>query len=329
MSAPNYKTLFLIDRSASGDGVKGVEAVASSLGKVVGNSGTHDALALRSFGGKCGSEDNTTRLVGFGTGNHGELTASVGTIRPEGEPTLLRGIVEAVDDFSPGLLTHRAKQVNRIIVVTRHGMDACDGDVEYVRNEVRERTVAAGLKIEFRLVGYRMPDDRHGALKKLALGIGAPDPAFATTPAELSTTLDWFTNTEPVLRDAQEIVDLLNPTVDKLKAAAQAVTEGRLDAAERTLAETGSTVADTRYEDLRGRAATPVARDLIAIADRLRRQQRRAVEATEALLAAARAGEPLSGGLENLGTVAKVYNDEIAVMNKALGALRATNPAGG
>ncbi len=66
----------------------------------------------------------------------------------------------------------------------------------------------------------------------------------------------WFTNIEPILRNAKEIIDLLNPTVEQVNVAVKAITDGRLDVAERTLGQAGSVTTDTEFEDIQGRVKT-------------------------------------------------------------------------
>ncbi|MGH3806039.1 MAG: VWA domain-containing protein [Pseudonocardiaceae bacterium] len=323
--APTYKTQFLIDTTA-GSLSDGPETIANSLKTVVENSGDHDALALRSFGGECGAEkNNTTQLVGFGIDNRQKIPQAVGEVRAGGKATLLRGITEAVEDFSQPF-AQRAKQVNRIIVVTRHGTDACDGNTAFVEQEIRDRIAAAGLTIEFRLIGYQVPENQRDHLTQIATGAGAPAPRFVNTPADLNAALDWFTNIEPILRNAKEIIGLLNLTVDQLQIAVDAIIkDGRLDVAERTLDQV-KVATDTQFEDLQGRIKTPTAQDIYSKASHLRTQQARVVAAVADLLTTARAGAPLDPKRTALEQVVKVYNTEVDTMIATLNAPRATAP---
>ncbi|MDG4789175.1 VWA domain-containing protein [Micromonospora sp. WMMD1102] len=324
--APTYKTEFLIDTTAAGT-AEGVATIADSLRKVVDNSGDSDALALRRFGGECGAQDNTSQLVGFGTGNRQEITDAVGNIGQGAQATLQRGIVEAVADFSKPF-ARRAKQVNRIIVVTRNGTDACDSDTAFVQQQISSRIRAAGLAIEFRMIGYQVRDDQQEQLTQLATGTGAPEPMFVDTPGQLDAALDWFTNIEPVLRNAKEIVDILNPAVEQVNSAVAAVGTGRLDTAERTLDRARAAIAstDTEFEDLQGRAKNATARDIHARASRLRAQQQRVVKSADDLVGTARSGTPLGPKHAAFERVATDYNNEVKAMNEALAALRAKAP---
>jgi hypothetical protein len=323
---PIYKTLFLVDTTA-GTGVDGPTAIAGSLKSVVANAGSHDAMALRGFGGECGTEGNTRQLVGFGTKNTAKITKATGQIRAGGQATLLRGIVEATQDFSKPL-SLGARQVNRIIVVTRHGADACDTDASYVENEIRERIDSAHLGIEFRLVGYDVPQSQRDTLEHIATGAKAPAPAYADTAAQLNATLNWFANVEPVLRNAKKIVDILNPAVDQVNGAVNAIEDDRLDIANRDLGRARGAIndTDTAFEDLQGRIKTPAERDIDARAARLRLLQRRVVKAADAVLTAARSGAPEEPKLAIFRKVATAYNTEVNGMNRALARLRATFP---
>ncbi|MFI5843254.1 VWA domain-containing protein [Catenuloplanes sp. NPDC051500] len=326
--APTYKTEFLIDASAAAD-ADGLAEITESLRTVVGNSGDRDSLALRSFGGECGSDGNTTQLVDFGTGNRETISTAAKSVKGGGVATLQRGIVQAIEDFSRPF-AQDAKQVNRIVVVARQGEDACDTDTAFVQREIGDRIAAAGLDIEFRVIGYRVAGDQQEQLALLATGSGAPEPMFVETADDLNAALEWFTNVEPVLRNAKAVIDVLNPTVDTVNEAVTAVGEGRLDVADRrlTAARDGITAADTAFEDLDGRTGTAAAADLNRRALLLKDLQRDVVESASTLLADARDGKPLGPGHDAFTGVANGYNAEVTAMNEALAALRATAPEG-
>ncbi|MGW6448668.1 VWA domain-containing protein [Lentzea sp. NPDC055074] len=321
MFAPTYKTMFLID-AAAGD----LASVTGALTTVVGNSGENDSQSLRSFGGECGADDNTTQLVGFGTGNRQEIAEAARSVRQSTKATLQRGIVEAVSDFSTPL-SLKAKQVNRIIVVTRHGKDACDPDDEFVQGQIRDRVAAAGLSIEFRFIGYQVGDGGD-QLTRLAAQLEQQEPAFTDSPEELKRVLAWFTTIEPVLRSSQSVVNVLNPTVDKLNSATKSVEDGRFDLAESALAQARAAVVDLEIEDLDGRTASPDAVRLRDMSVRLRTLQDEVVAGAEALLGTARSGGNLAGPLDVYTRAAAAYNAEAQKMTEALTSLRAQGPGG-
>ncbi|THA34963.1 VWA domain-containing protein [Streptomyces sp. A1547] len=328
--APTYKTQFLMDTTAVAD-AGDADAVAASLRTVVGNAGDSDALALRRFGGECGTDGNTARLVDFGTDNRQDIVRAAQQAPAGGRATLLRGIVQAVDDFSGTFAFgagQRAKQVNRIVVVTRHGKDACDEDTDFVRREIADRIRAAGLKIEFRLIGYQVPENQSESLKSIATaGSNPAEPVFANTRADLDAALEWSTNTEPVLRNATKIVDVLNPAVTRINTAAREITDGRLDEAGQNLDRAREPHIGTEFEDLGGRAKTPEGRDINDRAAKLREQQKTVLEAADRLLEAARSKAPLGPRHEAFERAATDYNTQVDAMNKALAALRAKAPA--
>jgi hypothetical protein len=233
--------------------------------------------------------------------------------------------VEAVADFDTPF-SRDAKQVNRIIVITSHGTDACDS--EYAAREIATRIAEADLAVEFRLIGYQVPPDQRDRLATIATGVDAPAPTFAETPEELDSTVEWVTNTEPVLRDAQSVVDTLNGTVDKVNTAVRATVDGRLDVAADHLSEAEDAATDDSFEDLEARRKTTSSQEVHDRAAGLREVQGRVVGAAERLLAAARAGEPLTGLLAEFKQVADEYNSEVHAMNQTLAALRAEGPGG-
>lgn len=319
--APIYKTAFLID-AAEGD----LASVVGALSTVVGNSGEDDSQSLRSFGGDCGSDDNTTQLVGFGTGNRQDIAEAAKSVRQGTKATLQRGIVEAVNDFTTPL-SLKAKQVNRIIVVTRHGRDACDSDDEFVRHQIGERVAAAGLSIEFRFIGYQVGDSRE-PLRELTAELATQEPAFTDSPEELKRALAWFTTIEPVLRSSQSVVTVLNPTVDKLNSATEAIKNGRHDLADSALADARAAVVDVEIKDLDGRTNSPEAVGLRDMAVKLRSLQADVIKAAAALLESARSGRNLRDPLAVYALAAEAYNAEARNMTEALTKLRAQGPGG-
>lgn len=325
--APTYKTEFLVDLSAAGADPSEVEQSVDSLRKAMGNSGDDDAVALRTFGGECGSDGNTSQLVGFGTGNREEIGEAVRGATVTGAATLLRGVIEATADFSEPF-SQDAKQVNRIVVVTRNGIDACDDDAEFVEREMRDRLASAGLSVEFRFVGYRLDDEHKTGLDRLAGSAAAPPPVLAEDPEELQAALEWIANVEPVLRSASDVVDILNPVAKQVNDTAQAVVDGRLDVAERTLSAVEPATADTEFDNLGTRAKTPETVEVHNRAVALRDRQRSAVAAVSALLEVARSGEPFTAELADFRHEADLYNTEVDALNTLLARLRAAGPGG-
>jgi hypothetical protein len=321
MFAPSYRTTFLID-AAEGD----LASVTNALTTVIGNSGEHDSQSLRSFGGECGTDDNTTQLVGFGTGNRQEIADAARAVRQGAKATLQRGIVEAVNDFT-SWRSLEAKQVNRIIVVTRHGKDACDPDDEFVRAQIRDRVATAGLTIEFRFIGYQVRDDGD-RLTELATQLKTQEPTFTNSPDELKRVLAWFTTIEPVLRSSQSVVNVLNPTVDKLNSATEALQDGRIDLADNALAEARRAVVEVEIKDLDGRTSSADAVRLRDLAVRLKTLQEAVIAAADELVDQARSGRNLTEPLAVYTKAAEAYNAEARVMTDELTALRAKGPGG-
>ncbi|EMD26472.1 vWA domain-containing protein [Amycolatopsis azurea] len=324
---PTYKTEFLIDLSAADADPSVVAESRDSLLKAIGNTGDDDAVALRTFGGQCGTDGNTSQLVTFGTGNRDDLGKAIGGAPVTGAATLVRGLIEAAEDFS-GPFSRDAKQVNRIVVVTRNGVDACDDDAGYVQREIRNRLASSGLAVEFRFVGYRLGDKDKSSLDRLASSASAAPPVLTRDPAELQAALDWIANVEPVLRSAQDVVGILNPVAKQLNDAAQAAVDGRLDVADRTLAAIKPVSADAEFENLKSRAKTP---DAVEVSDRtvaLRDRQKNAVPAVTALVDLAKAGKSFTAELTAFRHDADLYNSEVSALNTLLAKMRAAGPGG-
>ncbi|TDU77085.1 hypothetical protein [Streptomyces sp. KS 21] len=190
-STPQYRTAFLLDTSDPGSPAEGRDfgALADAVGAAVRNSGDHDALSLRRFGGACGEPDNTRELVGSGTGNAQRISAAAHALTPGGRATLNSGLLAAIDDFS-GRFPLRGSKRNRIVVVTTQGTDGCGGDPAAMNKGVRDRMDALGLQLEFRFVGYRVPAAEQEVLTRLASAVEAAAPQFTQDSAELNAVLE-------------------------------------------------------------------------------------------------------------------------------------------
>jgi hypothetical protein len=195
---PDYRTAFVVDTSVG----PGPQAIGRAVGSVAGNAGSRDALSLRRFGGSCGDSANTSEVVGSGVRNGQRVRDAAAGLRQAGSPTLHSGILAAVDDFS-GLYPFRGWRVNRIVVVTSHGVDACAADQAAAMRSVREAVSAAGLDLEIRIVGYQVPEAEREPLAQLASAAGAPAPSFTNTAPELDIALREVTT--PDSPDATEV----------------------------------------------------------------------------------------------------------------------------
>ncbi|MFD1537429.1 hypothetical protein [Nonomuraea guangzhouensis] len=185
LAIPGHRTAFLVDTSESR---VDIGAIAASIGSAARNAGDRDAVSLRRFGGTCGAADNTAELVSSGTGQGEQVASAARKLTSAGKVTLESGVLAAIDDFS-GLYPFRGLRGNRIVVVTSHGTDACARDQNAVLKAIRERVAAAGLTLEFRFVGFQVPDGQRDELQTLARASGAPEPRFVRSAAELDVAL--------------------------------------------------------------------------------------------------------------------------------------------
>ncbi|MDR7327105.1 MULTISPECIES: vWA domain-containing protein [Catenuloplanes] len=197
-TVPDHRMTFLVDGSAGGDPA----AVRAAVGAAAGNTGDRDALALRRFGGECGTGDTTRELVGAGTGNKQRITDAMGTVEAAGRPALLDGVLAAIGDFDRRY-PFRGRLTNRIIVIAHHGTDACHTDQAAVSARIEERIRDSGLDLDFRFVGFGVPEAEREGLTLLAGAAGAGTPVFPQTPDALEAVLDQLT--VPDLPEASEI----------------------------------------------------------------------------------------------------------------------------
>ena len=200
-AVPEYRTAFLIDASLPEDGAD-FTAITRAVGSAAANSADGDSLSLRRFGGACGDKGNTASVVGPGTGRARRIGSSASALKPSGKATLESGILAAIGDFS-GYYPFRGSERNRIIVVTSRGTDACAKDQAALRRAVRGKARDSGVRLDFRLLGYKVPKKERRPLAQLADTIEAPSPRFASTPAELTTTLKELT--VPPSKDAKHV----------------------------------------------------------------------------------------------------------------------------
>jgi hypothetical protein len=192
-SIPDHRTAFLVDASVPVPAAaerRGADfaAVARAVGSAAQNAGEDDALSLRRFGGVCGGTGNTSQVVRSGTGRGREIADSVRDLTPGGQATLGSGIAAVIDDFD-GPYPFRGEKSNRIIVVTSSGRDACASDQRALLKDAHDKAKDAGVRLEFRFVGYKVPANERADLRQLADAVGAPPPRFASTPRVLAPVL--------------------------------------------------------------------------------------------------------------------------------------------
>ncbi|MGW6448669.1 hypothetical protein [Lentzea sp. NPDC055074] len=195
---PAHRTTFLVDSSESAD----FRDIADAVGTAAANMSPDDALALRRFGGTCDAPD-TEELVTPGTGQAAKIGDVARAITPKGKPTLLSGVVAAIDDFAR-TYPLRGSETNRIVVVARGGADACGKSADEVRTIIREHAGRAGVKIDFRFVGHKLTSEQAKVLKTVADATEAQATRFTDDTAELVTTMKEVS--VPTSLVAQEVV---------------------------------------------------------------------------------------------------------------------------
>jgi len=207
---PQYRTELLVDASAGIPPAGDFGAVAAAVGATAANADDDDSLALRRFGGECTGGANTAELVAAGTGHGEQITRAVRQVVPQGVATVHSGLRAAISDFA-SRYPLRGRKINRIVLVTRSAADACDADPDAAHRAIQQLLTRAGLRLDIRLVGYRIPTDQQSHLIKLAAATAAPAPAFTQTAAELTTTLAELTVPKTATTDSDPPLSELDP----------------------------------------------------------------------------------------------------------------------
>lgn len=213
-----FNAEIVIDSSAAfqtqlaASGQTKLDALRQALPSVLGSVGTHDQLALRSFGGPCGG-DNTRRLVDFTERNPNPIIDAVGHLQVGGELTLVHGIVEATSDLgklgAPSSTVH-----NRIIVVTGGGADACDSDA---LTTISDRLGSARVPAEFRYIGMGVDPGERDQLNALAHATNRAQAGTASVPSGSREPGTVLYSTTPQAPEVQYVED-----VDALTTAMKA-----------------------------------------------------------------------------------------------------------
>jgi von Willebrand factor type A domain len=208
-SLSNYE--LVLDGSASMAGqLRGrpkTEIAAEEVGAAVGQR-NDTAVALRTFGGDCGSTPEL--VVELGTGHADRVQDAARELDPGGESNLVDAVVAAVDDFSnPELFPDGVdpeKLENRIIVITGSG-DTCKGDLARLEEQV-ERS-PSNVELEYAFIGLGIEEvSSQAELEELAATVGA-EALFAQSADDLDRLLDEIVY-DGYFDDVNELTNLVN-----------------------------------------------------------------------------------------------------------------------
>ncbi|NUT98398.1 MAG: hypothetical protein HOY78_40955 [Saccharothrix sp.] len=184
---PDHRVAFVVD-AAQVDESGGMAEIGDAVAAAAGNTAADESLSLRRLGGTCGDPASTSEVVAAGTGQSARIAAAARALEPAGEPTLLSGILAAIDDFS-GPYPFLGRRSNRIVVVSRHSADACSTDQDAANAAIRERLEGSKVDLDFRFVGYRIPREHRDALSRFASTATTEQPTFVESADELTKTL--------------------------------------------------------------------------------------------------------------------------------------------
>jgi von Willebrand factor type A domain len=211
----------MLDRSAPMAGPSTAtmfDAARRKLETVLEEEREHN-VELRTFGGGC--EEDSDRLVGWGTDNTGRIREELAGLEPEGRANLATAIVEATRDFDD-----RSRFpddiVKRIVVVTAGHMCPDDADAA-IRTHFRRLGPARGIGLDFRFIGLGIPLEERAELDEIARALDAGAPAYPNDEEELEAALAAAAVDEPVLASVTKIRELVDASIDHLNECANAV----------------------------------------------------------------------------------------------------------
>jgi hypothetical protein len=228
----------VLDRSEGmGGGFEGgtkLQAAAESARNALDPLADNDVLALRQFGGPCDG-DNTRMAVKPGQNNKRKIKDSLRSLAVGGQSTLVNAVIQATGDFDE---SERFKGVRKRIVVVTGSRDACShrDPIASIRDRM-ERIKSAGIQLDFHFIGIGLGEAEREDVTRIADATGGVKPTFVDHRQDLDGALRKVLVVEPVVRDAQSVVTLLDAGVDHLNGVFAAIAKRDYPAAETELNE--------------------------------------------------------------------------------------------
>jgi hypothetical protein len=237
-------TEIVMDRSESmgrhfDDGTR-LEVAAESARNVIDALGKDDVFALREFGGPCAGE-NTRVLVKPGQRNQPAIQASLAGLSAGGEPSLARAVIDATGDFDNG---ERFKGLAKRIVVITGSRDTCSrGDPIATIRDRMARIKDNNIKLDFHFIGIGLSAEERNEVGRIAEATGATKPAFVDRRAEVTSAVRQVLVVQPVVKDAQSVVSVLNAGLAQLNSVLEAIDKRNYTEAEAGLAQARAELA--------------------------------------------------------------------------------------
>lgn len=198
------------------------------------NRNLHPAenLALRAFGGNCREADESRLLVPFGTDRRGRIVDAATELKPEGQSTLVSGVISALSDIHP--MPH----ARRIVVITGH-IDAC---YEEAIRELKQRFEAlsngAGKKdavaLEMRFIGLALSPQDEPRLREISAAVNG-EVHFVQTVAQLNDVLQYVIEFEPAVTHVKHVWNVVEEVRTSLNGVAQNANNRAFDEATKIL----------------------------------------------------------------------------------------------
>lgn len=188
---PETAVQFVIDASDAVNnklrGIPGKDAISQSLAAALGAVSSQEFLSIRVFGGPCASSGSRT-ISTFKRHSKDAVLTKCGSVRPSGSRPLVLGIIESVGDFSK--LPIQLAKHKRIVIVTT-GEDQCGhlyGTPEIAYQVIGNRLKESGIRAEFFVIGYGVPQDRQARILQLAASLGG-SASFPDSEADLTESV--------------------------------------------------------------------------------------------------------------------------------------------
>jgi hypothetical protein len=281
------------------------------------NRNLHPAenLALRAFGGACRQDDESRLLVPFGTRRRERIVRAAGGLEPQGESTLVSGVIAALADVHP--LPH----TRRIVVITGHA-DAC---YEEAIRELKQRfepqptspTAKNGVTLEMRFIGLALSPEDRPRLTAISNTVGG-NVHFVNTVAELNDVLEYVVEFEPAVSHVRNVWRVVGEVAASINGVASNANAKRFDEAVKILDAGEASYADLQasFDSLAGVRLSASFERFYKLAAENRLLQQQLFAAGRAWLHTGPAlGDAQSAGYEQR---LKEWNDAVAKWNEII-----------
>jgi len=206
------------------------------------------SLALRAFGGECGPDPGSDLLVSFGTGRGERILEAAKGMQPRGRPTLVSGVISALDDFdrleysnlasrvrSALGYSRRVENTKRLVVLTGHADQCSKEAVREIQEEIDAyRNAGHTIKFELRFIGVGVSEQDQAQIRAVSDSVGG-QAYFVQTLAKLDEALKFVLEVEPARSHAEAVFEIINAIAQSLTSVATSLNQKKFDEVERLL----------------------------------------------------------------------------------------------